>query len=139
FAPNEQRLDRASLVAWASERFESPVQMDELSNKQREEIRALLVGHSKRFQQKSKAALAEAKSKVDKLFGKSDDEATAGRVAGENGSVDSRAAWLNDSYKVELSREQISELSRAELRRTILDAVEERYRPEMRRMERSLL
>jgi preprotein translocase subunit SecA len=139
FGRGQQPLNREGLIEWARERFETSISEDDLRNKQRDEIGALLVTHSKRFQERAKVALAEAKQRLEKLFGEADDETTASSVAGENGALDSIAGWLNDSYKVQLSRDEIGELSRAELRRKILDAVEERFRPEMRRMERSLL
>ena len=139
FAPNDQRLDRDSLLAWARERFETTVSEDDLRNKQRGEIGQTLVEHSKQFQKKSKAAFAEARAKIEKLFGDADDEATAKSVGGDNGALDSLVQWLNDTYGANVTREALADLSRAEVRRKVLDAVEERYRPEMRRMERSLL
>ena len=45
------RIDREGLVQWASRRFEAEVTMEDLKNKQRDEIRALLVDKSRESQQ----------------------------------------------------------------------------------------
>ena len=44
----QKRYDRDQLVAWARERFHVDLDIDDLRNKQRDEIRGLLVEHSRR-------------------------------------------------------------------------------------------
>jgi preprotein translocase subunit SecA len=133
------RLDREGLVAWARERFEVQLDVEDLKSKQRDEIRNLLVVHSRSSQQKAEAALAEVQSRLDKLFGSGESDKPLRAVGGANGQLDSLAAWLDQTLHSPLKPEEISELTRSELEQKLVIAVEDRYRPEMRRMERALL
>ncbi len=135
----QTRIDRNGLVAWARERFQADLDVDDLKNKQREEIRALLLDHSRNAQQLANDAIVEAKSKVEKLFSSADVGVTAKRAVGGNGSLDSVSDWLHDALHCDMPAETIAKLKRDELEQALCNAVEDRYRPEMRRMERSLL
>jgi preprotein translocase subunit SecA len=132
-------LNREALVAWARERFDSDVDVELLKNKQRDEIRASLVELSKRNKQKVDQALAEVQKRLDKLFGSAKGSETARAAGGSNGQLDSLSHWLADSLKYKLSSDEIGDLDRDALELRLVAAVEDRYRPEMRRMERMLL
>jgi preprotein translocase subunit SecA len=133
------RLDRESLVAWAQERFGTGLALESLKSKQREEIRAVLVEHSRQAKEKVEAAVAEARQRLDKLFSGAEGGRTARSVAGPNGQLDSLSTWLAQSFDVQLSGEQIGELDREALEQRLFSAIDDRYRPEMRRLERMLL
>ncbi len=133
------RIDRSALVDWARERFEVELSIDDLKNKQREEIRSLLLAHSRDAQQRAVEALGVVKEKVDSLFQAAENTATLERVVGGNGELDSLSHWLHDTLHCELPADKIKKLKRDELEQTLCNAVEDRYRPEMRRMERALL
>jgi preprotein translocase subunit SecA len=135
----QTRIDRNGLVAWARERFQADLDVDDLKNKQREEIRALLLDHSRNAQQLANDAITEVKSKVEKLFSSADVGVTAKRAVDGNGALDSLSNWLQDALHCDMPAETIAELKRDELELALCNAVEDRYRPEMRRMERSLL
>jgi preprotein translocase subunit SecA len=132
-------LNREALVGWARERFEADVDVELLKNKQRDEIRAALLELSKRNKQKVAAAVAEVHKRLDKIFGSADRGSTARIAGGSNGQLDSLSLWLADSLKYKLPAEEIGDLDREELETRLVAAVEDRYRPEMRRMERMLL
>ena len=57
---------------------------------------------------------------------------------GRDGQLDSLAQWL-DTLRSPVKTEEISGLTRDQLEARLIGAVEDRYRPEMRRMERMLL
>ncbi|HUY88033.1 MAG TPA: SEC-C metal-binding domain-containing protein [Pirellulales bacterium] len=139
-ASGQKRYDRERLVGWARERFDVDLDLEDLRNKQREEIRALLIDHSRDHQRRANAALAEAQSRVQKLFG--DEEranVSAAEVAGANGAVDSLSQWLAQELHYELPAERLAKLDRAALEQHLSTAVEDHYRPEIRRMERALV
>ena len=135
----QARIDREGLVAWARERFQAPVDIEDLKNKQRDEIRSTLVKFSQQTQEKAVAAIAELERRLDKLFGSNGDGRTARAVAGSNGQLDSLSLWVEQSLNYKLPSEQIGDLSREQLEQKLIAAIEDRYRPEMRRMERMLL
>ncbi|MEX2173436.1 MAG: SEC-C metal-binding domain-containing protein, partial [Pirellulaceae bacterium] len=135
----QARLDREGLVAWARERFDAPIDLDDLKSKQRDEIRALLVGLSRATQRKAEEAATEIRARLDKLFGSTETDQPARMLSSANGQLDSLTAWLDETLRYKLSKEEIGELGRNELEQKLLAAIEDRYRPEMRRMERMLL
>jgi len=133
------RLDREGLVAWARERFGTDLDLESLKSKQRDEIRSVLVEHSREAQRKAETAIAEVRQRLDRLFGEAEAGQTARAVAGPNGQLDSLSSWLEQSFQYRVSGEEIGDLDRDTLEQRLLTAIDDRYRPEMRRMERMLL
>ena len=133
------RIDRDGLIHWARNRFEAPLDLEDFRNKQRDEIRALLLEHSAAYQKRANAVLQDLKQKVETLFGASDPRQAASAASGGNGALESLATWLRDQLHFELSSDEIGRLNREELERMLVGAVEDRYRPEIRRMERAVL
>lgn len=114
--------------------------MEDLKSKQREEIRSLLVNHSRHAQELATELLIEVKQRIDQLFASVQDEpTTAERAAGSNGALDSLTSWLNRTLNCEITTAEIGPLKKEQLQQKLCNAVEDRYRPEMRRMERALL
>ena len=66
--PGNARIDRNGLVDWARDRFGIELSIDDLKNKQREEIRSLLIAHSRDTQQRGMETLGVVKDKIDALF-----------------------------------------------------------------------
>jgi preprotein translocase subunit SecA len=133
------QVDGGALIAWASERFETPIDLESIRGRDHNEIMSMLVAHSRNSQQKAEQAIAEVKQRVAKLFGDAPKGQTAQTASGGNGALDSLSSWLAESHRVTFGPAQIAELDRATLERKLLDLVEDRYRPEMRRMERQVL
>jgi preprotein translocase subunit SecA len=137
---HKQGFQREDLIEWARRRFEAELSLDDLKNKQRDEIHALLVEHSRRFNERASQVAAEALQRVEQLFAdQHDGRATLGSVTGRNGKLDDLAAWLKQTCNAELSSEDLAKLDRESAMRRVSQAVEDHYRPEMRRMERLLL
>ncbi|HYW78015.1 MAG TPA: SEC-C metal-binding domain-containing protein, partial [Thermoguttaceae bacterium] len=134
-----KRYDRESLVDWARDRFHVELSIDDLRNKQRDEIRALLIDHSRHHAAEAREANAEAQSRLEEFFATAATPEEAIREASNNGQAESLSKWLADRLQYELPPETIAKLQPEQLENHISAAVEEQYRPEMRRMERSLL
>ena len=77
--------------------------------------------------------------RVDALFSEGGDETTLGQATGNNGKLYDLARWLSKKCETELTNDELSKLDHAEARRRVSQVVEDRFRPEMRRMERALL
>ena len=95
--------------------------------------------HSRDAQQRAVDALTVVKEKIDSLFHAAETTSTLDRLGEGNGELESLSHWLRDTLRCELSAETLKNLRREELEQTLCNAVEDRYRPEMRRMERALL
>jgi len=134
-----KRVDREGLVSWARDRFHVDLNLDDLKTLQRDEIRAKLISHSQQQQKQADAALQEAHRQVDRLFNATSADQSAGVASGGNGSLVSISDWLRQSLHAEISPEKLARLNRHQLTRRLETAVEDYYRPEMRRMERSLV
>ena len=135
----KQGLQREELVAWAKMRFNAELSVDDLRNKQREEIRELLLKHSLRNNVRANEVAAEAQSRVDALFAEAGANATLGQATGNNGKLDNLSVWLKESCQCEVPIDELATLDHDEASRRVSQMVEDRFRPEMRRMERTLL
>jgi preprotein translocase subunit SecA len=131
---------REDLVEWAKRRFDAELTVDDLKNKQREEIRTLLVEHSRRNNERANQVAAEAQQKVAQLFADEHSAtATVGAVTGHNGKLDDLTNWLRQTCNAEVSSDELAKLDRESAWRKVSQVVEDHFRPEMRRMERALL
>ena len=139
-ANGQKRVDREQLVAWARERFDVDLNLDDLKNRQRDEIRGLLVEHSRALQKQANAALAEVASAGRQAVQRAPRPAKRPAwPAAATARSTSLSDWLRQSLHCELPTEKLARLNREQLERRLEMAVEDRYRPEMRRMERSLV
>ncbi len=135
-ATGQKRYDREQLVAWARDRFQIDISLDDLRNKQREEIRALLLEHSRADNARAKEALTELHQRLGRLF---DGHAQSGHAQSGNGELTSLIDWLKDTVDVEMSEDSLQSLDRDQLHRELTRAIDDRFRPEMQRMERALV
>jgi preprotein translocase subunit SecA len=163
----QKRFDREKLVAWAKERFHVDLDLEDLKSKQREEVRTLLIEHSRANHRRADEAQAELRRKINELR----DEAFASKH-GSNGAdplaptlswlrettgyqavpgefagpaltgVPAAPAWADPVAPAEASakgRNPFAGLDREHLKNQLSAIVENHFRPEMRRMERSLV
>ena len=136
-ATGHKRYDREKLVEWARERFGVELSLDELRNKQRHEIQAVLIEHSRRAAETARQKLREVREHVAKVFEHHDGQEPLGASA--NGELASLADWLKSHAEFEFAPQDLARLKLEELQNRLTDALEERYRPEMRRLERTLV
>ena len=139
-AGGHKRYEREELAAWAAQRFGAELSLEDLKNKQRDEVRALLVEHSRQFSAGQQAALAESHAWLDRIFEADAPPDASLRSAHEsNGQLQELSNWLAEKYSYALPPEEILRCSRERLERHLTAAVEDRFRPEMRMMERALV
>jgi len=134
-----KRYDREALVDWAAERFQVELSLDDLKNKQRDEIRALLLEHSRRFAASAGEVTAAAERRLATIFDDETPPDQAIRRASENGALRALRDWLSEEFSYELSLEDMDGIRREELENHVTAAIEDHFRPEMRKMERRLL
>ena len=102
-ATGHKRYEREELAQWAAQRFGVELSIEDLKNKQRDEIRALLVEHSRRFAAGQEAALAEAHAWLGRIFTPDTPADKALRAAYDDGRLQELSAWLAEKYKYELA------------------------------------
>ena len=119
-AQGQKRYDRDQLVAWARQRFDVDLNVDDLRNMQREDVQRMLVEYSKKTLVQADQTLAEAHQQVVKLFGEgANSQATVRMVTGGNGALSSLTDWLRERMAVEIPPEAIADLDRDELERKL--------------------
>lgn len=131
-------LDREGLVEWVSRRFHVDLNTDEV-RLNREELKSQLIEYSRRKGGDAERKAQAADSKVSDLFGGASEETTAAVASGGNGSLDALTEWLAGELDYHVAKEDLSRMNRGELTLTVGGAVDDRFHPEMRRMERQVL
>jgi preprotein translocase subunit SecA len=138
-AGGHKRYEREELAHWAAQRFGVELSIEDLKNKQRDEVRALLAEHSRRFAEGQVAAMTEAHAWLDRIFQPDTPAETSLRAAHEDGRLAELSGWLKQRYSYDLPPEEMLRCSAERLERHLTAAVEDCYRPEMRKMERALV
>ena len=104
----------------------------------REELKQQLVQFSREANQSAQSGYESARNKVETLFGDAGAETTAA-VASNDESLDALIKWLDESFSHQIAKEDLSRMNRQELSLAVDGAVDDRFYPEMRRMERQVL
>ncbi len=138
-ATGHKRYDREVMVRQVRERFGIELSVAELRTKQRHEIRALLLEQSRRHAEQGRRTAEEVRQRVAELFGNVESEDQVARSVRSNGRLRSLSHWLQRELQYDLAPEDMAAMRREELERRLSAVVEERYRREMRRLERFLL
>lgn len=134
-----KRYDREGLVAWAAQRFQVQLDLEDLKNKQRDEIRALLVDRSRQHAAEAQPLMAEAGERLEAIFALDPHAPQAIRAAHEKGVLQSLAQWLREKTGAGPSADDMLRLERKALERAVMTTIDDHFRPEMRKMERALL
>jgi preprotein translocase subunit SecA len=133
----QKRYDRDALTAWASSRFGVALDSEDLRNKQRDEVRDLLLAKSRQVQTEAEQRLAELQTVLVEAFGP-EGKASPGSV-GNSEACKKISSWLRADLGVDVFAETLDELEHEKLVARLETTIEDRYRPEIRRMERSLV
>ena len=136
---NKHGFQREELIEWANRRFGINLSMDDLKTKQREEVRQLLLEHSRENNIRANKIAEEAQQRVAALFSESGNSVTLGQATGNNGKLDDLSNWISEACACDLTSAELAKLDFEEAQRRVSQMVENRFRPEMRRMERALL
>ncbi|MGE3819918.1 MAG: SEC-C metal-binding domain-containing protein, partial [Isosphaeraceae bacterium] len=134
------RYDREGLARWASERFQTVIDAEELRPLLRPEIESLLLDVARK-QYQGEALTRTLNEKLDAAFGP---KPTTAKHPQTSPSVNDQAlvdlaAFARLELDFETTGEALGALGRNEARQVLLKALDTRHRPEMREMEKVLL
>jgi preprotein translocase subunit SecA len=135
-ASGQKRYDRDALISWARERFHVDLETNDVRNLQRDEVRRVLVEHSRAQQKQADSLVAEVRDRVDRMFEGREPDAIARHL---NGELPKAVDWLSGKIRFDVPVENLERLNHDQLRQRLEMAVEDHYRPEIRRMERVLI
>ncbi|HEV2969485.1 MAG TPA: SEC-C metal-binding domain-containing protein [Pirellulales bacterium] len=132
----QKRFDREKLVAWAKERFHVDLDLEDLKSKQREEVRALLIEQSRTNHRRADEMLAELRRRINEL---PDDVFDAKHGSNGDDPLASLTAWVRETVGYQARPGEFAELDREALKNRLSIVLEDHFRPEMRKMERTLV
>ena len=132
------RYDRDGLAGWVSARYESTVDPESLRPLLRPEIEGLLLEFAHNHYQGAKLA-AELENRL-----------TAARLTPRQGDRDETAApdptalaglasWSRDALGIDVDAATLASMPAALARRALVNALDAKFRPEMREMEKAVL
>jgi preprotein translocase subunit SecA len=125
------RLDREALIAWAANRFHVDLSRDDLKNKQRDEVREILVHHSQQHQQHAAEVMQALRERITT-------HQSNGQPARDGNGL-ALGRWLHEHVSPDLPLDGIENLPPDALDTRLTSLVADHFHPEMRRMERLVL
>ena len=127
------RYDRDGLAAWATDRFGTYIDPEEIRPKLRPEIEELLLGVAHRQYPGTRLA-DELEARLLLAFGPEGAEHEPDRKA-----LGELVEWARQEFGAEVTAEGLATVGRVSARRRLIDALDAKYRPEMREMEKVLV
>jgi preprotein translocase subunit SecA len=135
--PNSYTVDGAALAEWASARFQDPNVFEKLRANSEKPFDVLLeVSRAQAL--RSQGVWDAAVSKLDNVFGRNTDKRMSEFATGKN-SAESLAQWMQTELGWKGTSEDLLLLDREECYAKLSQAFDDRYHPEIRRMERTVL
>jgi len=134
---NQIQLDRDGLVGWMLGRFNASMTINELALN-RDDLKNQLILNTQDASRISAAKLKEVQDRVAKLYGSAENDATA-VVASDDGAVEAMSQYLKDEYGSRLAVDDLGRMTRTQMLTAAERCVDDRFHPEMRRMERQVL
>ena len=135
--PKSFTIDGGALAEWASTRFEDPAVMEQLqasSDKSAE----TLVAISRKSVEKAIQLRADAVEKADSIFGKSN-KSLSETFGKSSEAIEEVAQWMQSSLAWKGEAKELKKLNKSEVENKFMQAIDDRYFPEIRRMERTVL
>jgi preprotein translocase subunit SecA len=135
------RLDREGLAAWVSERYHIVVEPEELRPMLRTEIEAHILDLARRHYQGGRLAeeLDAELAAVGLAAPAGEKDRDRDGPAPKLGGLDGLAHWARKSLGVETTAEELQAMEPAPIRNRLVAALDAKYRPEMREMEKAVL
>jgi len=131
---SQGQINREGLSQWASRRFKTEIAVEDFRNKQRDDIRDILMAKSRDNQGAANVALEELRTKLSTF-----DEKGLLPLVNANGQVTELSDWFKSKLDYDLVLDKVETLDRDELEPALEAVVENHYHPEFRRMERLVL
>ncbi|MDO5552951.1 MAG: SEC-C metal-binding domain-containing protein [Planctomycetia bacterium] len=156
---NGKRYDRENVTAWAQNRFECDLSLEDLRNKQRHEIEETLFEVSRIFSDKAGPCYEEMRSRFKDILA---DEcidikkvqeirdykiARNERITGDeivrlhrdNPHLPGLCQWLEREFNYKTTPRELADWDLLLLENRLESVIEDRFNPEMRKVERSLI
>ncbi len=138
-AQGRTRIDRERFAAWAQARYGVTFTEADFRTKSRAEITDLLMQQSAKEVASGYELAEQLRVRLDALYGPEATEDDYLVPAHQNSHVEALSAWLKEQLGITVTPQEFAKKKRGQIERELLGAIDERFRPEMRRMERGIL
>lgn len=135
---NQIHLDREGLVSWVEGRFETVLPVESLQLN-RDELKQQLVQASQAMSERAASQLQAAQQRVAELFGKAAADQTLKMAVEKPEQVDAFVQYLADELRFTTTADELNRMTRSRVDTLVDRAIDDRFHPEMRRMERQVL
>ncbi len=136
--PSTFTVDGGALAEWASARFGDAnvlAKLQESSDKSYE----TLIEISRRSVERAQEVWKMLQSKLESAFGRNTTIKLSESLGGKNGSLDSLTTWMKESLNWDGDNTSIASMTKEEFRTKLHQLYDDKYFPEIRRMERTVL
>ncbi len=131
-------LDREGLANWLQGRFGASLPIEQMQLN-RDELKAQLILHSQSSSDVSRSKQAEAQQRVAGLFGKADRDTTLSVAVKGHQEISDFVEYLKTEFGYEAIIEDLGRMNRQAVEWLVDRAIDDKFHPEMRRMERQVL
>lgn len=132
-------IDGNALAEWASVRFDEPNVIGVLQDAGDRTFEAMVQVCEKSVQ-KAKALWTECEKKVEAIFGKNANKSLQDCLTnGGNGSLEDVSNWMKQSLNWTGEAIELKNLTKQNFKNKLRQLLDDRYYPEIRRMERTVL
>jgi preprotein translocase subunit SecA len=131
-AAGGHRYDREGLYQWARQRFPGPADSlveEDFRTQSRARLQEVMLDLSRRFYPKIGQSDIDAKL----------EESLSGTMVADADDAKEIADWVRSEFGLEVAESELVDRPQDAIRQVLWNAFDERYRPEMHGMERSLL
>jgi preprotein translocase subunit SecA len=132
-------LNQPAILSWAQARFDPAITENDFQGGALNDLSDRLLNYSLLNVQKGDQIAQQAIEQVNKLFGGAEPETSVKYAAGNNGAIDSFQQWMDQHLNCQFDKDELAEMDESQLTRRVMQAVDDRFHPEIRRMERQVL
>lgn len=136
--PDSYLIDGSALASWAIVRFNDPDVISKLQSAG-DEVWDVLASISQSNVERARTIWAAVTEKIESIYGKSTTKTLEECLGAKNGSMDALLTWLRNETGWEGDAEEAAKWTRADFKARVAQAFDDRYFPEIRRMERTVL
>ena len=131
-------LDRDGLVSWVARRFGESLDIDRVALN-REDLKSQLIEYVRASTPAAAEYQTNAEAKIAEVFEDAEPGVTVYVAAGGEEAVEQLASWVKEELEHTIAPEDLGRMDRDEITLMMTGAVDEKFFPEMRRMERQVL
>jgi preprotein translocase subunit SecA len=136
--PESYTIDGGALSDWAKHRFSTPDVLEQLQNAG-EKIWEQLEEISRKSAEKAHGVWRTAQQKIESIYGRSTQKKLSECMGTSNGEMESLLEWMRQDLGWSGDPAEVAKWTKPEMQAHLSQALDDRYFPEIRRMERTVL